>query len=162
MKKVAILMALLIMLSTVSIAIAAEEKVLDVWYSCWVSTQERELPEEEWKINKIARQFEIENPGVKVNMIFQADQQAAQNKLKAAVLAGDAPDLINMYMGYLVYSMKDALMNVGDLIPEEDKNVLIGWDGAAAGDALYGYPVSQKEACALLYNKELVPKRMSI
>lgn len=157
MKKVlAILLAVLMLASMMTVALAEEEKVLDVWYSCWVSGDERELPEEEWTINKIARQFEEENPGVKVNMLYQEDQQAAQNKLKAAVLAGDAPDLINMYMGYLVYTMKDALMDVGDLIPAEDKAALIGWDGASAGDELYGYPVNAKEACALAYNKELV------
>jgi len=158
MKKVlAILLALMMTASMMTVAVA-EEKVLDVWYSCFVPTEERELPEEEWTINKIAREFEALNPGVKINMIYQADQQVAQNKLKGSVLAGDAPDLINMFMGYFVYSVKDALMDVGDLIPEEDKAALIGWDGAAAGDELYGYPVGAKEACALMYNKELVAK----
>ena len=157
-KTLAILLAVLMMTSVMTAACAEEEKVLDVWYSCFLQGDERERPEEEWIINQIARQFEAENPGVKINMVYQSDQQAAQNKLKASVLAGDAPDLINMYMGYLVYSLKDALMDVGDLIPEEDKAALIGWDGAAAGDALYGYPVNAKEACALMYNKELVAK----
>lgn len=155
-KTLSILLALLMALSMLSIAMAEEEKVLDVWYSVWVSTDERELPEEEWTISKIARQFEAENPGVKINLLFQADQQVAQNKLKASVLAGDAPDLINMYTGYTVYGMKDALMDVSALIPEEDKEALVGWDGITVGEEIYGYPVSAKEACALMYNKELV------
>ena len=136
-KMLAILLAVLMMTSAMTAAFAEEERVLEVWHSCFLQGDERERPEEEWVINQIARQFEAENPGVKINMVYQADQQAAQNKLKASVLAGDAPDLINMFMGYLVYSVKDALMDVGDLIPEEDKELA----GSSRGTCHDGFRV---------------------
>ena len=84
----AILLALTMIVSIAGFAAAEEDKEITVWFSVWVTNNEKKTAQENWTIMKIARQFEAENPGVKVNMEFQADQQVAQNKLRAAVLAG--------------------------------------------------------------------------
>ena len=96
-KTLSILIALMLVLSMGSFAMAEEETTLTVWFSVWVPGSERELSQDSWTITKIVQQFEADHPGVKVDMQYQTDQQVAQNKLRAAVLANDAPDIANVY-----------------------------------------------------------------
>lgn len=136
-----------------------EEVHLEIWFSD-VWGNERELPEEEWTINQYARAFEEENPGVTIDVIYQSDQAVAQSKLKAAYSAGTAPDIINTYSGYTVNSFKEILTDITEYIPEEDREVLTGWETVSEdlviGNAIYGYPEAGNELGIFLYNKELV------
>lgn len=142
--------------SVVGFAAAEEDKEITVWFSVWVMNGEKTTAQENWTIMKIARQFEAENPGVKVNMEFQADQQVAQNKLRAAVLAGEAPDIANVYGFFFVTSMSDIFMDITDMIPVEDLEQISGWATAEVDGRYMGYPVNVNEACNILYNKEIV------
>ena len=142
--------------SIAGFAAAEEDKEITVWFSVWVTNNEKKTAQENWTIMKIARQFEAENPGVKVNMEFQADQQVAQNKLRAAVLAGEAPDIANVYGFFFVTSMSDIFMDITDMIPAEDLEQISGWATAEVDGRYVGYPVNVNEACNILYNKEIV------
>lgn len=152
----AILLALTMIVSIAGFAAAEEDKEITVWFSVWVMNGEKTTAQENWTIMKIARQFEAENPGVKVNMEFQADQQVAQNKLRAAVLAGEAPDIANVYGFFFVTSMSDIFMDITDMIPAEDLEQISGWATAEVDGRYMGYPVNVNEACNILYNKEIV------
>ena len=152
----AILLALTMIVSIAGFAAAEEDKEITVWFSTWVTNDEKTTAQENWAIMKIARQFEAENPGVKVNMEFQADQQVAQNKLRAAVLAGEAPDIANVYGFFFVTSMSDIFMDITDMIPAEDLEQISGWATAEVDGRYMGYPVNVNEACNILYNKEIV------
>lgn len=155
-KLLAILMVLTLLLSLSTFALAEEETELTVWFSVWVGREEKTLAQEEWKIMQIARQFEADHPGVKINMEFQSDEQVAQNKLRAAVLAGEAPDIANVYGFFFVTSMSDIFLDITDMIPAEDLEQIGGWATADVDGRYYGYPVSVNEACNILYNKEIV------
>lgn len=155
-KAISILIALLMVLSVGQFAMAEEETTLTVWFSAWVGGTERETAQENWRIMEIARQFEADHPGVKVEMLFQPDQQVAQNKLRASVLAGDAPDIANVYGFYFVTSMSDVFLDITDMIPAEDMENISGWDTAEVDGRYYGYPINVNEACCILYNKEIV------
>ena len=137
---------------------AAEDITLEVWFSDVLGT-EKDLPEEEWLINRYARQFEEENPGVTINVVYQADQGAAQNKLKASVAAGTAPDIVNMFGGYTVTYYKDILADITEYIPAEDMENITGWEGVSEnleiGAPIYGYPEAGNELGIFLYNKSL-------
>ena len=152
----AILLALTMIVSIAGFAAAEEDKEITVWFSVWMKNDEKTTAQENWTIMKIARQFEAENPGVKVNMEFQADQQVAQNKLRAAVLAGEAPDIANVYGFFFVTSMSDIFMDITDMIPAEDLEQISGWATAEVDGRYMGYPVNVNEACNILYNKEIV------
>ena len=152
----AILLALTMIVSIAGFAAAEEDKEITVWFSVWVTNNEKKTAQENWTIMKIARQFEAENPGVKVNMEFQADQQVAQNKLRAAVLAGEAPDIANVYGFFFVTSMSDIFMDITDMMPAEDLEQISGWATAEVDGRYMGYPVNVNEACNILYNKEIV------
>ena len=157
-KALATLMALAILLTTVCAIASAEneEIVLEFWNSHYISDTDKTKPEEEWTISVVTREFEEAHPGVKINIVEIADQMVAQNRLKASVLAGEAPDIINMFSGYFVYNMRDILVDVTDLIPDEDREKIAGWAGVEAEGVTYGYPASVLETCVLLYNKDIV------
>lgn len=154
-KIISVFVALLMVLSVCSFALAEEETTLTFWFSTGVPSLEREKPMEEWTIMKIARQFEADHPGVKIDMVFQADQQLAQNKLRASVLAGDAPDIVNVYGFYFVTELQEVFLDITDLIPAEDKENIIGWDNSMINGRNYGYPVFNNEASIVLYNKDI-------
>lgn len=151
-----ILLALTMIVSVAGFAVAEEDKEITVWFSTWITNNEKTTAQENWSIMKIARQFEAENPGVKVNMEYQADQQVAQNKLRAAVLAGEAPDIANVYGFFFVTSMSDIFMDITDMIPAEDLEQISGWATAEVDGRYMGYPINVNEACNILYNKEIV------
>ena len=155
-KTLSILIALMLVLSMGSFAMAEEETTLTVWFSVWVPGSERELSQDSWTITKIVQQFEADHPGVKVDMQYQTDQQVAQNKLRAAVLANDAPDIANVYGFYFVTSMSDIFLDITDMIPAEDMENISGWDTANVGGRYFGYPVNVNEACCIVYNREIV------
>lgn len=163
-RTVSLLLALLMVLCAYPLANAqtGEEIKLVVWQSAFTPSIELEKPEAEWTINKIARAFEAENPGVTIEIIYNADQAVAQNKLKAAVLAGEAPDIVNTFSGYLVTTFKDIFVDITDMIPAEDKEKIVGWEAVSenlkSDGAILGYPVGGSELGIFLYNKELVAK----
>ncbi len=151
----------LIMVSAGSLtALAQEERTLTIWQYALVSPEEMETPEDQWTISRICREFEAANPGVKIEMVLERDQNLLQNKLKAATLAKNAPDIANIFSGYLVTTLSDVLMDIKDLIPEEDREMIIGWEALAhdldVNNAIYGYPAAGAELGLLIYNKDLV------
>lgn len=137
-----------------------EERKLVIWQTAMTSTAELEKPEEEWTFTQICRDFEEQNPGVTIEFVFDADQQVAQNKLKAAVLANNAPDIANLYSGYLVTSLSDIFLDITEYIPEEDLELITGWEAVSKdlvmGNPIYGYPAAGAEMGMLIYNKSLV------
>lgn len=158
----ACLLALTLLLPVVSVSNAQSERTLTIWQAALMSSSELELPEEEWTISQICREFEALNPGVKVNVVVERDQSLLQSKLKAATLAGNAPDIANIFSGYLVTTLSDVFLNIKDMIPEEDMENIIGWEAIAKdldpSKEIYGYPAAGAELGLLVYNKELVAK----
>lgn len=156
MKKIlALVLALIMVLALGSFATAEEEKTLTVWFSCWTCQGEDEKAQEDWKITQIVKQFEEAHPGVTVNMMHQADEQLAMSKLRASVMAGDAPDIINMYSFYPVANLVDCFLDITDMIPAEDMEGLSGWSAVEVDGRYYGYPVNRNEACVCMYNKDI-------
>lgn len=141
-------------------ALADQQRTLTVRHSALVSSTELELPEDEWTIARVCREFEAANPGVKIEMIYESDQGLMQSKLKASTLAGNAPDIANIFSGYLVTTLSDVFVDIKPMIPEEDLEQIVGWEAVAHDmdmeKAIYGYPASGAELGILVYNKELV------
>lgn len=137
---------------------AGDDVQLTVWFSDVLGT-ETSLPVDDWTISKYARAFEEENPGVKINIVYQEDQGMAQSKLTAAVSSGTAPDIVNIFGGYMVTYYKDILTDITDYIPQEDRENLTGWEAVSEnlveGAPIYGYPEAGSELGLFIYNKSL-------
>ena len=137
-----------------------KEITLTVLHSAFMMPNEAEKPEKDWEITKLFRNFEKANPGVKVVSQYNSDQAANQNKLKAAVLAGNAPDIVNIYSGYLPTSLKDILIDITPYVSEDDLKLITGWQSVRENlkedGAILGYPAGGPEIGFLIYNKSLV------
>jgi len=137
-----------------------EEIVITLWHSAYTSSAELEMPEEEWEINKLIKRFEEANPGINIEGTYISDQTVLQSKLKAAVAAGEAPDIVNIFTGYTPTSLKDILLDITQYVPEEDLTNIGGWQSVSEelvlGNPILGYPSAGTEMGCLVYNKKLV------
>jgi raffinose/stachyose/melibiose transport system substrate-binding protein len=139
---------------------ATGEKRLKIWHAAFNVMGEDEKPESEWLITKLFQAFEAANPGIKIDGEYIEDQQVLQTRLKAAVLAGDAPDIANIYSGFVPTSLKDILLDIRQYIPKEDREMISGWNAVSEnlkdGSPIFGYPITGNELGCIPYNKKLV------
>lgn len=75
-------------------------------------------------------------------------------------MAGTAPDMINVWTGMMMQSIKDILMPLDDYVTDDDLETVIGWDTVRAdldpNGAILGVPILGSELCVVYYNKQLV------
>lgn len=127
-----------------------------------VSAAEKKMQKEDWVISKLLKKFEEQNPGVKVEIILPADYATAHQTFKAAALANNAPDVANLWGGQNVFRMKEALVQLDDLIPPEDKTEIFDVigpttrEGFSPDGALLAYPFGRVDGVFMLYNKKLI------
>lgn len=138
-----------------------EEIVLKVWVApALVSEDEQKMKQEEWYVSRVAKKFEEENPGVKVEFTVVPDQSAAHQTFKAAASTDSGPDIANLWSGQSIFAMEDVILDIKDYIPAEDKELIQGWEtvtvGFEDGGAVLGYPVSGNEICGLMYNRSIL------
>lgn len=142
---------------------AAETITLSVWINnsdSYIGPEEQKLPQDQWYISKAFKRFEAENPGVKIELTVPPDQEGAHQSFKAAGLAGNAPDIANLWTGQPIFAMKDVILPLDNLVPAEDLKNIWGWesvrDGFKPTGTILGYPASQNQICFMLYNKKIV------
>ena len=138
-----------------------EEIVLKVWVApALVSEDEQKMKQEEWYVSKVAKKFEEENPGVKIEFTVVPDQSAAHQTFKAAASTDSGPDIANLWSGQSIFAMEDVILDIKDYVPDEDKELIQGWEtvtvGFEDGGSILGYPVSGNEICGLLYNRAIL------
>ncbi|WP_135257357.1 extracellular solute-binding protein [Thermus caldilimi] len=106
-------------------------------------------------INELIRRFEAQNPGIKVvHQTFPYD--AFQQKVAAAIPAGQGPDVVNLYYGWAPTWVKAGYLVP---LPEDwtrrlDQDFVAMAQAAKVGGKLYGVPTAVR-SLALFYNKDL-------
>ena len=75
---------------------AVEDVTLTWWVTNTVSADEQKMPQEDWYITKCIERFEAENPGVHVKFTLMTDGMKTISDFKAAVVAGNGPDIVDM------------------------------------------------------------------
>ena len=134
---------------------------MEIWMSVGISAEEHQSkPQEEWKISEMLRGFEAKHPGVKIELTVPVDQQVAHQTFKAAVLAGAAPDVANLWSGACLFSLRDVVLHLDKHLTDDDwKNII-----EAAWTPLYdnfsgpllGFPYGGIEVNLILVNKKLL------
>ncbi|GLV47816.1 sugar ABC transporter substrate-binding protein [Thermus sp. LT1-2-5] len=106
-------------------------------------------------IDELIRRFEAENPGIKVlHQTFPYD--AFQQKVAAAIPAGQGPDVVNLYYGWAPTWVKAGYLAP---LPEEwgqriERDFVSMAQAAKIGGRFYGIPTAVR-SLALFYNKDL-------
>ena len=93
---------------------------------------------------------------------MEADAAQVPQKLKAAALAQNGPDIANTWQGMYLTGIKDAVLPLDGKVPQEDLDNLLGWDYVRLGfkkdGAILGYPAGSYALAMLYYNKEIISK----
>jgi raffinose/stachyose/melibiose transport system substrate-binding protein len=142
---------------------AKEPNKLTVWVparDAYIGPDEQKKPQEEWYISQAFRRFEKANPGVTVELVVQSDAVASHQLFKAAALAGNAPDVAQLWSGQYIFGIKDAIRPIDDLVPKADLDQLVGWDTVREDfkpdGKILGYGAYAVTLCFMFYNKDLV------
>ncbi len=166
-KKFRILVYMLIVLSVVLSAAGCaqkpEEQKLTLWVNgrdSFIGPNEQQLPQEEWYISQAIKRFEEANPGVKIELVVQADAYGALQTYGTAGLAGNAPDIANLWSGQFVFPNAEVIVDIKDKIPAEDKEKILGWNTITLdfkeGNPILGYPTPDNQMTMFIYNKKIV------
>jgi raffinose/stachyose/melibiose transport system substrate-binding protein len=161
-----VLIALSMVLAAAGCASAsptAEAQKLTVWINgrdSFIGPNEQQLPQDQWYISQAIKRFEDANPGVTVELVAQADAYAAHQMFRTAGLAGNAPDIANLWAGQFIFQLADVITPIQDMIPQADKDELLGFDTDTldfkAGNPILGYPTPDNQMCIFLYNKKIM------
>lgn len=145
---------------------AAEEvtpQTLTIWINSrdsFIGPNEQKLSQDQWYISQAIKRFEAANPGVTVVLVPQADALQAHQTFRTAGLAGNAPDIANLWAGTFIFALKDVEADISAYIPAEDKANLNGWDTVTVdfkeGNPIIGYPTPDNQMCFFLYNKKII------
>ncbi len=162
MRRIGILAALLL-LAAASVSFAQEKVKLTVWIhgaDSFIGPTEQQNPQEQWYISQAFRRFEKANPGVSIELVVPPDQTVSHQNFNTAVLAGNAPDVANLWTGQPIYTRKNLIKAIDDLVPKEDLKGIWGWESVRYNfdpkGTLLGYPAGQNQLCFMMYNKSIV------
>ena len=151
--------------TVVSCARKPKEIKLTVWINgadSVIGPTEQQKPQDEWYISQAFKRFEKANPGVTIELIVPPNQGDAHTNFKTQGLAGNAPDVANLWTGQPIFAMKEVILPLDKLVPADDLKKIVGWesvrDGFTADGTILGYPAAQNQICHMLYNKAIVKK----
>jgi raffinose/stachyose/melibiose transport system substrate-binding protein len=149
----------------ISCAQKPKEAKLTVWINgadSLIGPTEQQKPQEQWYISQAFRRFEKANPGVTIELVVPPNQNDAHTNFKTAGLAGNAPDVANLWTGQPIFAMKEVILPLDKLVPADDLKNIVGWesvrDGFKSDGTILGYPAAQNQICHMLYNKAIVKK----
>jgi raffinose/stachyose/melibiose transport system substrate-binding protein len=156
---------LAVALVTVVSCAKKQEIKLTVWINgadSLIGPTEQQKPQSEWYISQAFKRFEKANPGVTIELVVPPNQGDAHTNFKTAGLAGNAPDVANLWTGQPIFALKDVILPLDKLVPADDLKKIVGWesvrDGFKSDGVILGYPAAQNQICHMLYNKAIVQK----
>jgi raffinose/stachyose/melibiose transport system substrate-binding protein len=158
-----ILIVLSVVLSAAGCASKPEEEKLSIWVNgrdSFIGPNEQQLPQDQWYISQAIKRFEEANPGVSIELVVQSDAFAALQTYATAGLAGNAPDIANLWSGQFVFPNAEVIVPINDMIPAEDKEKILGWNTTTLdfkeGNPILGYPTPDNQMCMFIYNKKIM------
>jgi ABC-type glycerol-3-phosphate transport system substrate-binding protein len=136
---------------------------LSIWINgrdSFIGPNEQKMAQDKWYISQAIKRFEDANPGVTVELTVSPDAMQAHQTFKTAGLAGNAPDIANLWAGQFIFALKDVITPITNYIPKEDLENLSGWDTVTLdfkqGNPIIGYPTPDNQMCFFLYNKKII------
>lgn len=107
-------------------------------------------------LTELIDKFHKENPGIKVDLVFQGGYGALQQKLAAAVAAGQPPTIAQQYENWTVQWL-DALVDLDLILPKEILGDLLPQFDQVFDGRIVTVPFN-KSIIVLYYRPDLIPK----
>ena len=168
--KFKVLINVIIIVSTILLVVGcspatpeAETAKITVWINgrdSLIGPSEQKLPQDQWYISQAIDRFEKANPNTEVELVVQSDALQAHQTFRTAGLAGNAPDIANLWAGQFIFQLRDVTADITKYIPEEDIKNISGWDTVTLdfkeGNPIIGYPMPDNQMTFFLYNKKII------
>jgi ABC-type glycerol-3-phosphate transport system substrate-binding protein len=122
-------------------------------YNATAVEQSLAKDESEWYINEALVRFETANPDIDVEYFEQNGEQSTE-LMTAAGMSGSGPDVVSLWGGQYVISIKDALLPLNDYFTEEERAQNPGWENHMADGKYYGDPIN-KQVTVIYINTSL-------
>jgi raffinose/stachyose/melibiose transport system substrate-binding protein len=155
-------LAILAIMASGAVYAPAQGKPVALTFWCgsaYYNSEEAKKPQDEWAITRITKSFEAQNPGVTVDVTPIEVSSETIAKFKAAAIAKNGPDVIELWTGSYLFPLKDILLPLNAYIPADDARTIQGWDAVTynfqPGGDILGYPCGNNYA-GLVYNKGLI------
>jgi raffinose/stachyose/melibiose transport system substrate-binding protein len=136
---------------------------LSIWVNgrdSFIGPSEQQLAQDQWYITQALKRFEAANPGVTVELTVSSDALQAHQTFRTAGLAGNAPDIANLWAGTFIFALRDVTQDIKQYIPKDDLDKINGWDTVTLdfkeGNPVIGYPLPNNQVCFFLYNKKII------
>lgn len=139
-----------------------EPITLTVWANSGIiPPDELKLPEEERYLNRAIAKFQETYPNVEVEIVnYGDDTMQMVNDFKAAIMAGEGPDIITPFSGGTVLDLSSGLVCMNDYLNDDLLNNMVGWNTIStdfdASKEIWGIPYAGQSVVCIGYNKELV------
>lgn len=140
--------ALVILIALLGAALAQGQVTITYWQYDFRSKVEA--------VNELIKKFEAANPGIKVqHQTFPFD--AYQQKVASSIPAGQGPDVVNLFYGWLPTWVKAGYLQPmpAEYIKVLDSEFSSLAQAAKVGGRLYGMPTAVR-SLALFYNRDLL------
>lgn len=141
----------------VSVPVSAAEEPVTI--SCWLGVfNQMPLAQDEWYITGALERFEAANPDIKVDFSPTPSGLDAYQMFKAAAAAQSGPDVVGLWPGQYIFSLKEALLPLNDYISEGEYNSFTKatWDVLTQDGTIYGYPITGNTSSFFFYNKRVM------
>ena len=82
---------------------------LSIWINgrdSFIGPSEQKLAQAPWYITQAFKRFEAANPGTTVELTVSSDALQAHQTFRTAGLAGNAPDIANLWAGTFIFPSK--------------------------------------------------------
>jgi raffinose/stachyose/melibiose transport system substrate-binding protein len=172
-KRIEVIVSLVVLFSTLIVATgcapqaaqpgAGQPAEISIWINgrdSYIAPSEQQMSQDQWYISQAFKRFEAANPGTTVKLTVSADALQAHQTFRTAALAGNAPDIANLWAGEFIFQLGDVTQDISQYIPQADKDQINGWDtvslGFKLGNPIIGYPMPNNQVCFFLYNKKII------
>lgn len=149
--------------STNEPAAPSEEPItLTIWLNSGIIPADQlKLPEEERYLNQAFAKFQETHPNVEFEVVNYGDDTMQMiNDFKAAIMAGEGPDIITPFSGTSVLDLSSGLVCMNEYLDDDLLNNMVGWNTIAtdfdASKEIWGIPYAGQSVVCIGYNKSLV------
>ncbi|MCC3372913.1 ABC transporter substrate-binding protein [Cohnella sp. REN36] len=141
---------------------AAGTKVkLVFWNTSYPTIDENDKTKkkEDFYIYKAISRYEAAHPGVTIEIQDVPDGANAMTKFQTAGIAGNGPDVTNLWSGNYTMDLKSFIQPLNAYLKPSDIEAMTGWNAVTENFAdegtIYGIPDGSDGTIGILYNKKL-------
>jgi len=124
-----------------------------------IDENDKTKKKEDFYIYKAIKRYEDAHPGITIEIQDIPDGTNAMTKFQTAGIAGNGPDVTNLWSGNYTLDLKQFIQPLNEYFQQQEIDALTGWNSVTENFAdkgtIYGVPDGTDGTIGILYNKKL-------